>query len=71
MTGVSISEEVLSSGSAVWFSPDGTKLAFAYFDDTEVPEFTYFMYDDEDDGPYPQYPRVVKLRYPKVRNLIY
>ncbi|KAI4464720.1 protease family s9bc dipeptidyl-peptidase iv-related [Holotrichia oblita] len=56
-------EEVLSSGSAVWFSPDGTKLAFAYFDDTEVPEFTYFMYENEDD---PQYPRVVKLRYPKV-----
>lgn len=55
-------EEVLSSGSAMWFSPDGDRLAFAHFNDTNVPEFNYFIYDTE---PI-QYPQVVKLRYPKV-----
>ncbi|GJQ85661.1 hypothetical protein Trydic_g20209 [Trypoxylus dichotomus] len=56
-------EEVLSSGSAVWFSPDGTKLAFAHFNDTNVKEFNYFLYESEVAD---QYPEVVSLRYPKV-----
>lgn len=53
-------EEVLGSGGALWFSPDGNKIAIARFDDTLVEEFTYILYED-------QYEREVALRYPKVR----
>lgn len=58
-------EEVLSSGSALWISPDGNRLAFAWFNDTDVDDFKYYLYGDpgslED-----QYPEVVTLKYPKV-----
>lgn len=46
----------------MWFSPDGASLAFGFFDDENVPEFTYFMYDVDP----VEYPEVIKLRYPKV-----
>lgn len=50
---------MLGSGGALWFSPNGNKIAIASFDDREVEEFTYILYEG-------QYEREVALRYPKV-----
>lgn len=50
---------MLGSGGALWFSPDGNKIAIASFDDNEVEEFTYILYED-------QYETEERLRYPKV-----
>ncbi|TDG40174.1 hypothetical protein AWZ03_013402, partial [Drosophila navojoa] len=57
-------EEVLSSGSALWWSPDGTKLAVGFFNDTNVETFRYFLYGDSD-NEYHQYPHEENLKYPK------
>lgn len=57
-------EEVLGSDAAAWFSPNGNYLAIASFDDRDVEEFTYELYGNGK-GEY-QYPKEVKLRYPKV-----
>uniref|UniRef100_A0A8C4N0X3 Dipeptidyl peptidase 4 n=1 Tax=Equus asinus asinus TaxID=83772 RepID=A0A8C4N0X3_EQUAS len=54
-------EEVFSSYSALWWSPNGTFLAYAQFNDTEVPLIEYSFYSDES----LQYPRTVKIPYPK------
>jgi dipeptidyl-peptidase-4 len=58
-------EEVLGTGSALWFSPDGKKIAFASFNDTLVDEFIYFTYGNPGDLE-DQYPTEVRIRYPKV-----
>lgn len=58
-------EEVLGSDAASWFSPNGRKLAFIKFDDTNVREAVYNIYGEAD-----QYPEEVHLRYPKVGNII-
>ncbi|KAF5307856.1 hypothetical protein FQR65_LT06588 [Abscondita terminalis] len=55
-------EEVLGSGSALWFSPDGDHLAFAHFNDTKVNDFHYFIYGKSTN----QYPALITLKYPKV-----
>ncbi|EDW02855.1 venom dipeptidyl peptidase 4 [Drosophila grimshawi] len=57
-------EEVLSSGSALWWSADGTKLAVGFFDDTKVQTFKYFLYGDGANA-YSQYPHEEELKYPK------
>lgn len=57
-------EEVLSSGSALWWSPDGTKLAVGFFNDTKVETFRYFLYGDAENEYY-QYPHEENLKYPK------
>lgn len=55
-------EEVFSSESVLWWSPEGDKLTFLKFNDASVPEFPipYFAQDG-----YEQYPKVVSLKYPK------
>ncbi|XP_046999647.1 venom dipeptidyl peptidase 4-like [Schistocerca americana] len=57
-------EEVLASDSALWWSPDGSRVAFAHFDDSRVHNASYMHYGHpgrmED-----QYSQVVTLRYPK------
>ncbi|KAL1494674.1 hypothetical protein ABEB36_010240 [Hypothenemus hampei] len=58
-------EEVLGSGSALWFSPDGNYLAYAKFNDTNVKGFTYFIYGTPGDLE-DQYPTVRDIKYPKV-----
>ncbi|CAH0556830.1 unnamed protein product [Brassicogethes aeneus] len=58
-------EEVLGTGSAMWFSPDGQKLAFATFDDTNVDNFTYIIYG-EPGSLKDQYTTPVTIKYPKV-----
>ncbi|KAH8269384.1 hypothetical protein KR018_010759 [Drosophila ironensis] len=57
-------EEVLSSGSAIWWSGDGTKLAVGFFNDTDVQTFNYFIYGDGNTDFY-QYPHEEHLKYPK------
>lgn len=58
-------EEVFGSGSALWFSPDGKKLAYAQFNDTNLADFSYYIYGTAgsmDD----QYPTTRTIKYPKV-----
>lgn len=57
-------EEVLSSGSAMWWSPDGGFLAVGVFNDTMVETFKYFLYGEAENPEY-QYPKEVDLKYPK------
>ncbi|KAK7685763.1 hypothetical protein QCA50_011109 [Cerrena zonata] len=59
-------EEVFSSPTALWWSPDSAKLAFLSFDETTVDEFTFPVYNPSDDSyavvPYPDH---VTMKYPK------
>uniref|UniRef100_A0A1L8EG47 Venom dipeptidyl peptidase 4 n=1 Tax=Haematobia irritans TaxID=7368 RepID=A0A1L8EG47_HAEIR len=57
-------EEVLSSGSAMWWAPDGGYLAVGVFNDTSVETFKYFLYGEAENPEY-QYPKEVDLKYPK------
>ncbi|XP_037379318.1 dipeptidyl peptidase 4 isoform X2 [Talpa occidentalis] len=54
-------EEIFSAYSALWWSPNGTFLAYAEFNDTEVPLIEYSFYSDES----LQYPKTVRIPYPK------
>ncbi|KAJ3553279.1 hypothetical protein NPX13_g10921 [Xylaria arbuscula] len=58
-------EEIFGSRSALWWSPDGEKLAYLGFNETGVETFTvpYFMNDMK---IAPVYPENLDLRYPKV-----
>jgi len=57
-------EEVLSSGSAMWWSKDSRKLAIGMFNDTNVETFKYHIYGDPE-NPEDQYPTEIDLKYPK------
>ncbi|XP_072401438.1 venom dipeptidyl peptidase 4 isoform X2 [Diabrotica undecimpunctata] len=57
-------EEVLASGSALWFSPDGAYLAYAVFNDEQVYNLSYTIYG-EPGSPGSQYPHEAVIRYPK------
>ncbi|XP_054418733.1 dipeptidyl peptidase 4 [Pteronotus mesoamericanus] len=54
-------EEIFSTHSALWWSPNGTFLAYAQFNDTEVPRIEFSIYFDES----LQYPKTVHIPYPK------
>lgn len=54
-------EEIFSTHSALWWSPNGTFLAYAQFNDTQVPPIEFSVYFDES----LQYPKTVHLPYPK------
>lgn len=57
-------EEVFEDNFALWWSPDGTKLVWGSFDDSEV---DFYMLPEY--GPWQsieQYPRLSEVRYPKV-----
>lgn len=58
-------EEVFASKTAVWFSPDGQRLAFVRFDDTNVPVMNIPVYG-EAGRPESQYVQSIGLHYPKV-----
>lgn len=58
-------EEIISDTNAVWFSPDGKKLAYASFNDTDVNVMS-IPYYGEPGNLDSQYPRAMNLRYPKV-----
>ncbi|KAJ3226629.1 hypothetical protein HK099_004510 [Clydaea vesicula] len=54
-------EEVLGSHDAMWFSPDGSRIAYLKFNETEVPEYHFQLYE----SPHGSYPREVSVKYPK------
>ncbi|KAL2123489.1 hypothetical protein VTJ04DRAFT_3944 [Mycothermus thermophilus] len=58
-------EEIFGSDHALWFSPDGEKIAFLSFNEKGVETFTVPYYMDGEKYP-PSYPYELKLRYPKV-----
>jgi dipeptidyl-peptidase-4 len=51
-------EEVYSEMSALWWSPDGKRLAYLHFNETPVPPYIYAYYDNV-------YPTMINLAYPK------
>ncbi|KAI9345032.1 dipeptidyl peptidase IV N-terminal region-domain-containing protein, partial [Obelidium mucronatum] len=57
-------EEVLSSNVAMWFSPDGTKLAYLKFDDSKVPSYKVQLFFHESSTGQ-QYPEDINIKYPK------
>ncbi|ODV91326.1 hypothetical protein CANCADRAFT_25993 [Tortispora caseinolytica NRRL Y-17796] len=57
-------EEVFAGNSALWWSTDGTALAYLRTDDTDVLEYTleYFAQKSAKEDPYPE---IVDIKYPK------
>ncbi len=53
-------EEEFSIVKTFWWSPDGQRIAYLKFDETEVPEFSMTYYKDE------VYPEYYTFKYPKV-----
>lgn len=64
-----LSEEVLSSNKALWFSPDGKKVAYGRYNDTDVPIMVLPIYGEPGKLAY-QYPRANVIKYPKVRRFL-
>lgn len=58
-------EEILSKESAIWFSPGGTRLLYASFNDTGVDETVYPLYGNYEDNLNTS-PEMMSVRYPKV-----
>jgi hypothetical protein len=56
---------VIGSDHAMWWSPEGTYLLYAQFNDTEVPIYTYPFYGDPDKA----YTQQKTIAYPKVINM--
>lgn len=52
-------EEMFSSAQGLWWSPGGRFVAYAQFNDTEVPHIEYTWFGDH------QYPSTVSIPYPK------
>lgn len=59
-------EEILNSNTAIWFSPDGRRLLYISFNDSAVEEQSYQWYGTLDDSNAHLYPKIKKVRYPKV-----
>lgn len=57
-------EEVFSSNKAVWFTPDGNRLAFIQFDDTQTSVMNIPFYGESGNVEY-QYPKNRLVPYPK------
>lgn len=59
-------EEIFSGPSALWWSPDASKLAFLAFDETSVDEFNFPVYNPtEDSDAVIPYTKDVVMKYPK------
>ena len=58
-------EEIFEDNFALWWSPDGNKLVFGHFNDTDV-EF-YVLPEYGNWKEIEQYPEYQQVRYPKVR----
>nr|XP_002130673.1 dipeptidyl peptidase 4 [Ciona intestinalis] len=52
-------EEMISTNNVIYFSPDGGKLAYAQFNDTECSHIQFSRYDSK------QYPEMIDVSYPK------
>ncbi|SMN20795.1 similar to Saccharomyces cerevisiae YHR028C DAP2 Dipeptidyl aminopeptidase, synthesized as a glycosylated precursor [Maudiozyma saulgeensis] len=55
-------EEVFESDKALWWSPDGSYIAFLKIDETDVKEFTIPYYVQEENSIYPE---MRSIKYPK------
>nr|KAJ3418982.1 hypothetical protein HK105_007562 [Polyrhizophydium stewartii] len=55
-------EEVLGNQRALWFSPDGSRLAYLKFNETLVEDYLLQYYAKYGETPYP---RQIDLKYPK------
>ena len=62
-------EEILSKESAVWFSPEGTRLLYASFNDSGVDITNYPLYGNYEDNLNTS-PELMAVRYPKVSFLL-
>ncbi|KAK0202209.1 dipeptidyl aminopeptidase [Desarmillaria ectypa] len=59
-------EGIFSSGHALWWSPTSSKLAYLSFNETNVPVYTFPMYNPtEDPTASLPYPKQVTIHYPK------
>ncbi|KAJ3513436.1 hypothetical protein NMY22_g15040 [Coprinellus aureogranulatus] len=59
-------EEVFSGDFALWWSPDSRKVAFLTLDETQVPEFSFPIYNPtEDSDAVIPYTSDVVMKYPK------
>ncbi|KAI5632831.1 prolyl oligopeptidase family domain-containing protein [Phthorimaea operculella] len=58
-------EEIFNSAEALWFSPEGTYLAVASFNDSKVESAVYPFYGHPADLNF-QYPHEIRFKYPKV-----
>lgn len=56
---------MFASKTALWFSPDATKLAYIRFDDTKVQRMNIPIYGNAGSLDF-QYPQSIALHYPKV-----
>uniref|UniRef100_A0A8B9VYD7 Dipeptidyl peptidase 4 n=1 Tax=Anas zonorhyncha TaxID=75864 RepID=A0A8B9VYD7_9AVES len=54
-------EEMFGTHSALWWSPNGNSVAYARFNDTEVPVIEYSFYSEDT----LQYPKTIRIPYPK------
>uniref|UniRef100_A0A8C4V664 Dipeptidyl peptidase 4 n=1 Tax=Falco tinnunculus TaxID=100819 RepID=A0A8C4V664_FALTI len=54
-------EEMFGTHSALWWSPNGNFVAYAAFNDTEVPVIEYSFYSEDT----LQYPKTIRIPYPK------
>lgn len=57
-------EEVFSTKTAVWISPDNKQMAYVQFDDSEVRHINIPVYGQAG-APQDQYPGVIEFPYPK------
>ncbi|KAI0758596.1 Alpha/Beta hydrolase protein [Irpex lacteus] len=58
--------EVFSADYALWWSPDSAKVAYLSFDETQVDEFTFPVYNPtENSYEVVPYPGSVSMKYPK------
>jgi len=58
----SCAEEILSSTTAAWWSPDSRYICYATFNDTKVPLFRFPYYGPRSD----LYGEIIEFAYPKV-----
>ncbi|GAB0191522.1 dipeptidyl peptidase 4 [Grus japonensis] len=54
-------EEMFGTHSALWWSPNGNFVAYATFNDSEVPVIEYSFYSEDT----LQYPKTIRIPYPK------
>ncbi|NXJ59849.1 DPP4 peptidase, partial [Rostratula benghalensis] len=54
-------EEMFGTHSALWWSPNGDFVAYAAFNDTQVPVIEYSFYSEDT----LQYPKTIRIPYPK------